>query len=169
MDKPDDDGEFSSHMLITYDVLICIDFTDEDKDETHTYSEQVWALLIMHQQQMTELVIATIAAASQAIVLATQRKEAVPYHTSILTGMGWVQELLQGHPERIRTELGVHKHIFLVLITELRAVGHTDSKKGVKLEEQLAIFLYMCVTGLTIRHVAERFQRSNETISKYVI
>ncbi|KAF8433331.1 hypothetical protein L210DRAFT_3307780, partial [Boletus edulis BED1] len=24
-----------------------------------------------------------------------------------------------------------------------------------------------CVTGLTIRHVAERFQRSNDTISKY--
>ncbi|KJA13257.1 hypothetical protein HYPSUDRAFT_122442, partial [Hypholoma sublateritium FD-334 SS-4] len=25
----------------------------------------------------------------------------------------------------------------------------------------------MCVTGLSIRHVAERFQRSNNTISKY--
>ncbi|KLO06040.1 hypothetical protein SCHPADRAFT_798604, partial [Schizopora paradoxa] len=25
----------------------------------------------------------------------------------------------------------------------------------------------MCVTGLSIRHVGERFQRSNETISKY--
>ncbi|KIJ11764.1 hypothetical protein PAXINDRAFT_36559, partial [Paxillus involutus ATCC 200175] len=24
-----------------------------------------------------------------------------------------------------------------------------------------------CVTGLTIRHIGERFQRSNETISKY--
>ncbi|KAJ7081525.1 hypothetical protein C8R44DRAFT_527075, partial [Mycena epipterygia] len=44
--------------------------------------------------------------------------------------------------------------------------GLTHSKH-VTLEEQVAIFLYTCVTGLSIRHVGERFQRSNETISKY--
>ncbi|KIK28078.1 hypothetical protein PISMIDRAFT_92177, partial [Pisolithus microcarpus 441] len=27
--------------------------------------------------------------------------------------------------------------------------------------------MYTCVTGLTIRHVAERFQRSNDTVSRY--
>jgi hypothetical protein len=37
------------------------------------------------------------------------------------------------------------------------------------LEEQLAIFLYACVTGLSVRHLGEHFQRSNDTISKYVI
>jgi hypothetical protein len=88
-----------------------------------------------------------------------------PYHTSILTGEGWVMELIAGHPERIRCELGVHHHVFAALIAELRRIGHTNSKH-VSLEEQLAIFLYTCVTGLSIRHVGERFQRSNETISK---
>jgi hypothetical protein len=90
-----------------------------------------------------------------------------PYHTSILTGEGWVMELLSGHPERIRTELGVHLHVFSVLISDLRAAGYQNSKY-VSLEEQLAIFLYACVTGLTIRHLGERFQRSNETISRLV-
>lgn len=88
-----------------------------------------------------------------------------PYHTSILSGYAWVQELLNGHPERIRTELGVHKEVFHALIQELRLMGHGDTKY-VTLEEQLAIFLYMSVTGLTIRHVGERFQRANGTISK---
>ncbi|KIN98454.1 hypothetical protein M404DRAFT_157497, partial [Pisolithus tinctorius Marx 270] len=37
----------------------------------------------------------------------------------------------------------------------------------VSLEEQLAIFLYMSVTGLTIRHIGEHSQQSNETISWY--
>ena len=92
-------------------------------------------------------------------------EEPEPYHTSILTGEGWVTELLHGHPERIRCELGVHQHVFLELIQELRRLGH-DRSKYVSLEEQLAIFLYMSVTGLTIRHVGERFQRSNETISR---
>ena len=44
-------------------------------------------------------------------------------------------------------------------------MGHGDSKY-VTLEEQLAIFLYTSVTGLSIRHVGERFQRANGTISK---
>ena len=80
-----------------------------------------------------------------------------PYHTSLLSGYAWVQELLNGHPECIRTELGVHKEVFYALIEELQSMGHRDSKY-VTLEEQLAIFLYTSVTGLTIHHVGERFQ-----------
>jgi hypothetical protein len=88
-----------------------------------------------------------------------------PYHTSILSGHAWVQELLHGHSECIRTELGVHKEVFHALIQELQSMGHGDSKY-VTLEEQLAIFLYTSVTGLSLRHVGERFQRANGTISK---
>jgi len=90
-----------------------------------------------------------------------------PYHTSILSGYAWVQELLHGHPERIRTELGVHKEVFHALVEELRSMGHGDTR-NVTLEEQLAIFLYMSVTGLSIRHAGERFQHANGTISKWV-
>jgi hypothetical protein len=89
----------------------------------------------------------------------------IPYHTSILTGEGWVMELRLGNPRRIHCELGVHCHVFEALVSELRGMGHADSR-FVSLEEQLAIFLYSCVTGLTIRHAGERFQRSNETISR---
>ena len=35
-----------------------------------------------------------------------------PYHISIFSGYAWVQELLNGHPEHICTELGVHKEVF---------------------------------------------------------
>jgi hypothetical protein len=90
-----------------------------------------------------------------------------PYHTSALSGSTWVNELIHGHPERIRCELGVHHHVYLVLLNVLREGGIHDSK-NVTLEEQLAIFLYACVTGLSVRHLGERFQRSNDTISKYV-
>jgi hypothetical protein len=88
-----------------------------------------------------------------------------PYHTSMLTGEGWVLELLAGHPKRIRCELGVHHLVFNALIADLRDMGH-DNSRHVSLEEQLAIYLYTCVTGLTMRHVGERFQRSNDTISR---
>ncbi|KAF9017195.1 hypothetical protein BDP27DRAFT_1169519, partial [Rhodocollybia butyracea] len=33
--------------------------------------------------------------------------------------------------------------------------------------ESLAIFLYTCVTGLSVDHVAERFQHSKSTIAEH--
>ena len=88
-----------------------------------------------------------------------------PYHTSKLSGHAWVQELIHGHPDRIRTELGMWLHVFLAFVNELRGGGLCDTRY-VKAEEQAAIFLYMCVTGLRTRHVGERFQHANATISK---
>jgi len=90
-----------------------------------------------------------------------------PYHTSILTGLGWVNELLTGHPDHIWCELGVRHHVFHVLLSLLHDAGCHDSK-FISLEEQLAIFLYASVTGLSTQHLGEQFQCSNETISKYV-
>jgi hypothetical protein len=113
-------------------------------------------------QQFAALFLSIILTATASVVESVFTRE--PYHTSILTGEMWVMELLAGHPERIRCELGVRHHVFAALISELREMGY-DNSKYVSLEEQLAIFLYACVTGLTIRHLGERFQRSNETIS----
>jgi hypothetical protein len=59
----------------------------------------------------------------------------------------------------------VHEFVFKALISTLQEMEYSNSK-FMTLEEQLAIFLYMAVTGLTIRHVGGRFQQSNETISK---
>ena len=76
-------------------------------------------------------------------------------------------ELIASHPKRIRTELGMNKEVFSQLISELHAQGCSDTK-NVTLEEQLAIFPYICVTGLTVQHVGKCFQRSSDTISQYV-
>ncbi|KAJ7195183.1 hypothetical protein GGX14DRAFT_377252 [Mycena pura] len=89
----------------------------------------------------------------------------IPYHTSTLSGYTWFQEVYNEHPDRIHCELGVRRHIFDILLGELRFLGYSASRH-VSLKEKLAIFLYTCVTGLSIRHVGERFQRSNETVSR---
>lgn len=90
-----------------------------------------------------------------------------PWHDSVLTGAGWVAELIAGHPERIRTELGLDAVVFLDLLSELKQDGWRDSSSGgATLHEQLAIFLYCSVTGITSTHAGERFQRSHSTISK---
>jgi hypothetical protein len=49
------------------------------------------------------------------------------YHTSVLTGVAWVEELLEGHEDRIYHELGMQKDVFLKSIEELRVAGMTVS------------------------------------------
>jgi hypothetical protein len=88
-----------------------------------------------------------------------------PYHTSALSGAAWVNELLTGHPKRIRNELGVYRGTFTILLQAMRSAG-VQSSRHVSVEEQLSIFLYTVVTGLTCTHVGERFQRSSSTITK---
>ncbi|TFK17836.1 hypothetical protein FA15DRAFT_554753, partial [Coprinopsis marcescibilis] len=65
------------------------------------------------------------------------------YHTSRLTGAEWVNELIHGHPNHIWTELRMRLHIFLAFMHELCTVsGLEDSRRGITVKEQAAIFLY---------------------------
>ena len=90
-----------------------------------------------------------------------------PYHMCPFKGYDWVQDLMAGHPGHIHHELGVHLHIFECLLHSLQKMNYSNSKY-ITLEGHLAIFLYGCVTGLSIRHLGKRFQCSNDTISKFV-
>src|ERR1700683_5695461 len=106
-----------------------------------------------HIQKYATLFLSIILTATIVLVQSLfQARE--PYHTSILTGEAWVMELLSGHANCICCELGVSHNVFAALISELWDIGHRNSKY-VSLEEQIAIFLYACVTGLTIRHLGD--------------
>lgn len=92
-------------------------------------------------------------------------KEAL--HDSPLTGFQWVLELLGGNIHRMEEQLGVRKHVFERLVDALWEAGlrHTPH---VTIQEQVAIFLYAATTALPNRKIAERFQRSGDTISRSV-
>jgi hypothetical protein len=79
----------------------------------------------------------------------------IPYHISALTGYAWVCELLTGHPDCIKNNLGVKLEVFEALVQVFKNNGFESSRNGVSVEEQLAIFLYTCVTGLSTRHLGE--------------
>ena len=89
-------------------------------------------------------------------------------HTSKLSGQDWVEELLEGHATPFYTAMGINKHVFLALLNELQQRCGLKNTKYVSAEEQLAIFLHMCRTGLSVAHFKIRFQCSGDTISKYV-
>ena len=113
-------------------------------------------------------VTAAISATLVVIDYSQTHYDKTPYHDSALSSAAWVCELLRGHPKCIHKELGVHKYIFQALIVALQDAGCMRSK-FVMLEEQLVIFLYTCVMGLSLINVCEHFQQATETASKYVI
>ncbi|KAF5371195.1 hypothetical protein D9758_004156 [Tetrapyrgos nigripes] len=104
--------------------------------------------------------------AAVAMVLG-QRAAPEPKHTSILTGEAWVGELLKGHDSRFQEQLGCTKYVFRRLKRELEHFGLQPSRY-VSLNEKLAIFLHLGRTGHSSRMMQERFQRSGDTISKYI-
>ena len=123
-------------------------------------------------EETARWVAAIIAAVIQYIILgvavhAFPQYCKTPLHTSALSGRAWLDELLAGHPDRIYIALGMRRHVFLALVVQIRALGYMEAENAsVLLDESLAIFLYTCVTGLAIDHVAERFQHSHSTISE---
>ncbi|OBZ77301.1 hypothetical protein A0H81_01780 [Grifola frondosa] len=51
-----------------------------------------------------------------------------PYHTSVLTGIGWVLELMSDYPDHIHCELGVSHDVFIALFDILCEMDHEDSQ-----------------------------------------
>ena len=75
---------------------------------------------------------------------------------------------LTGHPLRFRRQMGMNRFVFRKLLRELERRTGLRPTRHVSTEEQLAIFLRIARTGLSNAEMQERFQRSGETISKYV-
>jgi len=107
-----------------------------------------------------------ILAVRDCMLLYGSRFDKVPQHTSILSGQGWINELIAGHDGRFHNEMGVRKHVFRALLSVLQGDAGLVDTRHVSGEEQLAIFLHYAHRGLSNRALKERFQRSPDTISK---
>ena len=121
------------------------------------------------KQKKLAILIAVMAAGAGAAFYKECVLSRQPYHTSILTGRMWVLELLHGNPHRIQEQLGMKKHVFQQLVRRLYLTTSANHTRYVELEEQVAIFLYIMVTNLSNRKVAECFQCSGDTISRFYL
>lgn len=98
-------------------------------------------------------VLATVAAAAAAAIeLSWNRLHPEPYHTSALSGAEWVQELVEGHRDRMKDALALRPAIFRQLEQELVSLGGLRPRRYVDTQESLAIFLYQAVTNNSITH-----------------
>ncbi|TFL02614.1 hypothetical protein BDV98DRAFT_492890, partial [Pterulicium gracile] len=65
-----------------------------------------------------------------------------PRHTLILSGNGWIRELLTGHEVTLHDVLGMHKEVFWKLLVQLQSHGGLWRSQWVTMIGMLGIFLY---------------------------
>ena len=88
-------------------------------------------------------------------------------HGSILTGANFIKYLIEGHPRGCYDLLRMNVGCFLQFADEMKTRGLLTDSRMVRVEEQLAIFLFTLAHNERNRVVQNRFQHSGETISRY--
>ena len=113
------------------------------------------------EEEMMFLVFPTIYCISS-------RREKIPVKTSILTGAKYIREILDGHPQRCLDILRMESHIFQLLCDHLRSKNLLKNSKGVSVEEQLGMFMYMLSRNASYLTLTDRFQHSPETVHRHI-
>ena len=86
---------------------------DRHLSAAHAHSER-------HRHGLTAaVIIITVGSALAAIEETWNRINPEPYHTSALSGRQWVQELLDGHRDRMKDGIGTPAFVFRQLEKEL--------------------------------------------------
>lgn len=83
------------------------------------------------------------------------------------SGAKFVDEVLNGQNERCLENFRMDKHVFYKLCDILQAKGLLRHTNRIKIEEQLAIFMFIVGHNLRTRAVQELFRYSGETISRH--
>ncbi|KAK3183261.1 hypothetical protein Dsin_030547 [Dipteronia sinensis] len=88
----------------------------------------------------------------------------MPCYTCGLTGYAFVQELLNGHPDRMHNMFRMDAPVFLNLCQTLEQSQLLEDDRHVTVIEAVGMCLYILSHGAVMRVVAERFQRSKDTV-----
>ncbi|KDP25979.1 hypothetical protein JCGZ_22709 [Jatropha curcas] len=86
---------------------------------------------------------------------------------SLANGTKFVDEVLSGQSDRCLENFRMDKQVFYKLCDILQAKGLLRHTNRIKIEEQIAIFLFIIGHNLRTRAVQELFRYSGETISRH--
>ena len=103
-----------------------------------SWEEHVRRFLLEEEEDDDELFFVILPAINT--YLSEEKK---PIHTSSLTGAKKVKEILEGHESWCKYESRMEKEIFKATSNFLRRENLLRDTRGVSIEEQLGMFMYM--------------------------
>jgi hypothetical protein len=95
------------------------------------------------------------------------KMERMQRHSSVLYGKARVDGILEGHVKNCRVAYRMEAHIFRSLASYLRSERLINDKR-IKVEEKLAIFLYMLSHNASFQDLQLEFEHSNRTFHKCI-
>ncbi|KAJ7121223.1 hypothetical protein C8R46DRAFT_929171, partial [Mycena filopes] len=108
--------------------------------DTHTIPIETLHLIQRRRRALCAATLATVFYTDNLLHL--ERPIPIPRHTSILTCQDWLDEIINGHPERCLDQLGMYPVVFLLLCWEFTTNGGLYDSQHITAAEQTAIFIY---------------------------
>jgi hypothetical protein len=101
-------------------------------------------------------------------ILSDMQEEKRHVHTSSLPGAVKVREILEGHETWSKVEFRMEPDIFRALAALLRTENLLRDTRGVAVEKQLGMFMYMLSHNASNDDLQKWFQHSGETIHRKI-
>ena len=92
--------------------------------------------------------------------------EKMPELKSSLSGAERVKEILEGHERWCKVEFRMESHIFRAIAHFHRVENLLRDTRGVKIEEQVGMFMFMLSHNASTERLKKKFQHSGETIHR---
>lgn len=89
-------------------------------------------------------------------------------HASSLPGAKKVKEILEGHPSWCKVEFRMEPEIFKATTDFFRKENLLRDTRGVAVEEQLGMFMFMLSHNASNQRLQKAFQHSGETIHQKI-
>lgn len=128
-----------------------------------TWEEQVRQFLLEEEEENDELFFVILPARIPYLP-----EEKMPVHTSSLPGAIKVKEIFEGHPSWCKVEFRMEPEIFKATTNFLRRENLLRDTRGVSVEEQLGMFMFMLSHNASNQRLQKAFQHSGETIHRKI-
>ncbi|KAL6591856.1 hypothetical protein ACP70R_049719 [Stipagrostis hirtigluma subsp. patula] len=125
--------------------------------------ERIRKFMEMEEEDDDELFFVIIPAILQGL-----NDEKRPIHDSEYTGAKRMKEILEGHESRCKSDFRMEPEIFKATANYLRREGLLRDTRGVSVEEQLGMFMFMLSHNASNDRLQKTFQHSGETIHRHI-
>ncbi|XP_062190466.1 uncharacterized protein LOC133893457 [Phragmites australis] len=133
------------------------------RNEIMEYKKERIGKFMQMEEEDDELFFVIVPAILQGL-----NDEKRPVHTSQYTGAKKMKEILEGHESWCRSEFRMEQEIFKATSNYLRREGLLRDTRGVRVEEQLGMFMFMISHNASNERMQKAFQHSGETIHRHI-
>jgi hypothetical protein len=136
------------------------DSNDDDDDDNSDDDDE---FILRRQFDMNKLIICTTGAINMYYINYMHKEPCV---VSYNPRMRWLNEVLRGHWKRCVNMFRMDSTTLLSLCNDLETHHDLKPSRRMSVIEKVAMFLFTIAVGASNREVQERFQHSDETVSR---